>query len=590
MSNTIILGEKTEIDIPILLRTRMLIQANSGGGKSWVLRRLAEQLFGKVQVIIIDPEGEFASLREKYGYVLVGQGGETPADVRSAGLVAEKLLELKASAVCDLFESFRKNPQGRHTWVKQFCNALLDAPKKLWHPMILIIDEFHKYVPEKGAGESEASESVIGIGTAGRKRGYCLIGATQRLGKVRKDVTAEMLNRLVGPTFEDVDLERSADLLSVSSTDKKEFFAQMRVLEPGNFFALGRAICKERTLVKIGKVTTTHPEIGSVKYTSEPPPPPDKVRELLPKLADLPKEAEEKRLTLENAQQRIRELQRELKQTQHRTDLNNQIGIGEAEYRKKIQDVENRMRAEVITTESRIKETVAQINRMAEYNNKGLKRLKEQIDIMLEKGSAFTIVTYEKPKLTEIPDMPGFVEVEHRGRRWNISKPSEAQKLNGQLPKPQQKILNAIAWCESVGIVEPEQTAVAFLAGYSYGGGAFNNPRGALRTSGMVEYLGKKIKLTESGRAHAETPEMPLTTRELHEHIMKILETPHQRILYPLLNAYPESLTNDELAKESGYSKGGAFNNPRGRLRSLGLIEYISGDRVRAKSFLFLDD
>lgn len=67
------------MDIDVLLRTRLLVQADSGGGKSWLLRRIAEQLFGKVQVIIIDPEGEFATLREKYGYVLVGKGGETPA-------------------------------------------------------------------------------------------------------------------------------------------------------------------------------------------------------------------------------------------------------------------------------------------------------------------------------------------------------------------------------------------------------------------------------------------------------------------------------------------------------------------------------
>src|SRR5262245_11971231 len=91
-------------DLDVLLTTRLLIQANSGGGKSWLLRRLAEQLFGRIPVLIIDPEGEFATLREKYDYVLVGKGGETPADPRSAQLVAHKLLELRASAVCDIYE------------------------------------------------------------------------------------------------------------------------------------------------------------------------------------------------------------------------------------------------------------------------------------------------------------------------------------------------------------------------------------------------------------------------------------------------------------------------------------------------------
>ena len=92
-------GKGVGFDLDTLLVTRLLIQANSGAGKSWLLRKLIEQLYGHVQVIVIDPEGEFATLREKYDFVLVGAGGETPADVRSAGLLAEKLLELRASAV-----------------------------------------------------------------------------------------------------------------------------------------------------------------------------------------------------------------------------------------------------------------------------------------------------------------------------------------------------------------------------------------------------------------------------------------------------------------------------------------------------------
>lgn len=72
MIGTITIGHGASIDVDVLLATRLLIQANSGGGKSYLLRRLAEQLFGKVPVIIIDPEGEFATLREKYARVLCG--------------------------------------------------------------------------------------------------------------------------------------------------------------------------------------------------------------------------------------------------------------------------------------------------------------------------------------------------------------------------------------------------------------------------------------------------------------------------------------------------------------------------------------
>jgi hypothetical protein len=42
----IIDGGKLECDLPTLVDTRLLIQANSGGGKSWLLRLIAERAGG----------------------------------------------------------------------------------------------------------------------------------------------------------------------------------------------------------------------------------------------------------------------------------------------------------------------------------------------------------------------------------------------------------------------------------------------------------------------------------------------------------------------------------------------------------------
>ena len=571
-----------KLDVDLLLRTRLLIQANSGGGKSYLLRRIAEQLFGKVQVIIIDPEGEFPTLREKYGYVLVGHGGETPADVRSAGLVAEKLLELNASAVCDIFEAFRKNPQGRHAWVKAFCNAMLDAPRTYWHPVVLIIDEFHKFCPEKGAGESEASEAVIGIGTAGRKRGYCLVGATQRLGKVRKDVSAELLNRLVGPTFEDVDLKRAAELLSVLPENRREFFEQMRVLEPGNFFALGRAICKERTLVKVGSIETSHPDVNqSVKYT-EPPPTPEKVKALLPKLADLPQQAEEKVRTLETLSTENRTLKARI----HSLEMIPAAAIvDQGELIKKEEIIANKLIVEKFDS-----------------YGKELKKWKDGLDKMIQ---FFNSSQIPYPGLhvdtAQIRNIASQMPQERRSAGIDTSHRIPAQPtgraktgaiepatMTDRLTTPQQRIIDAIAWFESIGIYDPEQTAVAFIAKYVVTGGAYLNPRGWLRSNGLIECRGDKISLTDAGRKLAFTPDSPLTTEELHNHVMSILPAPAQKILKPLLEVYPQSIQNADLAEAAGYAIGGAFNNPKGRLRSLGLIEYLSDGSIRAKSLLFV--
>src|SRR3990167_9957285 len=114
---TIKLNSTNTIDLPKLIDSKLLVQANSGGGKSWLLRRILEQSHGKVQQIILDPEGEFGTLREKYDYILAGKGGDTPAEPRSAALLAKRLLELQGSAIIDLYEL---NPQERKHFVRLF--------------------------------------------------------------------------------------------------------------------------------------------------------------------------------------------------------------------------------------------------------------------------------------------------------------------------------------------------------------------------------------------------------------------------------------------------------------------------------------
>jgi hypothetical protein len=81
-----------------------------------------------------------------------------------------------------------------------------------------------------------------------------------------------------------------------------------------------------------------------------------------------------------------------------------------------------------------------------------------------------------------------------------------------------------------------------------------------------------------------------LTSDELQRRVLERLPGPEQRLLTPLLQAYPKPMTNEALAEAAGYTAGaGAFNNPRGRLRSLGLVEYPQPGHVVAKPVLFLE-
>jgi len=207
-----IIGKQTnnknnvKIDLAKLISTRLLIQANSGGGKSWLIRRLLEQSHGKIQQVVLDLEGEFSTLREKYDYLLVGKNGEIPANIQTAELLAIKLLKLNVSTIIDLSELKHHE---RITFVKRFLDSLIGAPRELWHTCLIIVDEAHQFCPEKT--KSESANSVIDLQTRGRKRGFCGVLATQRISKLHKDAAAECNNVLVGMRFLYFERKRASD-------------------------------------------------------------------------------------------------------------------------------------------------------------------------------------------------------------------------------------------------------------------------------------------------------------------------------------------------------------------------------------------
>ena len=297
-------GKKLELDLPTLVDTRLLIQANSGGGKSWLLRLIAER--AEIQTIVLDNEGEFASLREAVDVLLVGAGGELPADPRHAALLARRLLEYKVSAVVDLYEL--KLPD-RRRFVKLFLESLIHLPRDLWRPTLVILDEAHIYCPERGSGDAESTEAVISLMSQGRKRGFAGIIATQRLSKLHKDAAAEANNVIIGRTWLDADQVRAGDALGLSKGDR----LKLRDIGQGEFYAFGPAFGPPGVVhFRSDRVRTTHPRPGQ-RHLLTAPAPSRAIRGVLAKFADLPQEAEEEIRSLDESRRRIAELEREIK-------------------------------------------------------------------------------------------------------------------------------------------------------------------------------------------------------------------------------------------------------------------------------------
>lgn len=244
-------GAPATLDIEELLATRLLVQGNSGSGKSHLLRRLLEQSAPWVQQCIIDPEGDFVTLADKFGHVVV-EGERTDAELIG---IATRLRQHRVSCVLSL-EGLEVEQQMRTAAI--FLNAMFDADRDYWYPVLVVVDEAQMFAPS-AAGDvgEEARKLSLGAMTnlmcRGRKRGLAGVIATQRLAKLAKNVAAEASNFLMGRTFLDIDMARAADLLGMDRRQAEMF----RDLKRGSFVALGPALSRRPLPVTIGTVETS---------------------------------------------------------------------------------------------------------------------------------------------------------------------------------------------------------------------------------------------------------------------------------------------------------------------------------------------
>lgn len=179
-------GAPVHMDLEELLATRLLVQGNSGSGKSHLLRRILEQSAQWVQQVIIDPEGDFVTMSQEYGHVVIDANG-TESDLQ---MIAARVRQHRVSVVFNL-EGLDADKQMKAAGA--FLNGLFEVDRQIWYPMLVIVDEAQLFAPTaSGEFTEEARRASLGAMTnlmcRGRKRGLAGIIATQRLAKLAKNV------------------------------------------------------------------------------------------------------------------------------------------------------------------------------------------------------------------------------------------------------------------------------------------------------------------------------------------------------------------------------------------------------------------
>jgi len=603
----ITLGPDCDIDLDLLLEGRLLIQANSGGGKSMAIRRILEQSHAHVQHLVIDTEGEFASLRERFDYILAApQGGDCAAHPSTAAILALKLLELRASAVIDVYEL---PPKQREAFVAEFLNALVRAPKHLWHPALVVIDEAQLYCPEtaRKSDLNTVTLAVIDLCARGRKRGLCAVLATNRLSVLSKDAAANINNRLIGRTSLDTDLKRAEAELGFSRGSQPP--VPLRQLDPakGEWYAYGPAISNDVRLVHVGTPATSHPKVGrKAKSFPKPPPPTEKIRALLPQLSDLPAQAED--LDPKVSKATIKKLTGDLAHAIAQINHKDQTILN---LERQLADLPNSASMEQHIA-SAVAAAVAQNTAPLRAHIEHITLAMSEADKLIDDAHAILEQTLNTP-LQEPAAPPLDREEPIRPNRFltNLSEgftpkcepiirpepPTRRapEASDGFTPNSGQKrILDALAWLHSIGITTPKNVQLGAIARIDTSGGHFSNLAGPLSSNGLIVRSAGTTALTGKGENYAEWPELPPSLAEYHLRFAKAISQIKAangktvEIFWLLVNTNAEPTTSAAIGEALGIDHtGGHFSNSIGPLSTLTLIKREKGNVIPNKNLLF---
>ncbi len=273
-------GVKVYLNLQELITGRTLLCSISRWGKTWTARRIVEQVFGKTGIIIVDVEGEYATLRDKFPLLIIGK--DIPLVPESAEFLADQIIEHDLSAIIDGSDP-ELDIAAFQEFLARFIDRFISVETKARKPYLWILEEADELAPETGITRSICLNQIRKLVKKGGKRGIGTIILTQRPAFVSKFVISQCPNKLIGRTEWPDDLavlrkfgripKRLADPESKDPHPIKNF-------EKGQFYVSGDFINKEE-LVKVGSVTTTH--LGATPEIV--PPAPKELKSVLTRLS-----------------------------------------------------------------------------------------------------------------------------------------------------------------------------------------------------------------------------------------------------------------------------------------------------------------
>lgn len=547
------------VDVPELIKSKLLITGGSGSGKSRALRALCEQLAGELQQIVFDFEGDLVTLTEVHDYLVAGDGGHVPAHPAQAAVLAQRVMAIGASIICTLSELTIPD---RQDFVAAFLGAMMALPREQWRPCLVAIDEVQLVCPERSEGDPVSADAVVDMAARGRKRGYCLVVTSQRIAKVRKDLVAECHNRLIGFISLPADMVRAAGELGLEARDR----GALKRLPRGHFYGIGPAIARETMVVRNADVRTKEPDSGAQRTAVAPA----SVQALLEQLGELPPIASSAATPAASA-----------------AAAPNMAAENHAECELGLEVLKRDHEHQLLQVHAAILCAEVQLQKARKLVALGVPlqeaeaKPREAIEDLSEDGARAEL---------QVSDDSGDIEPNHRTISRAIAAaefgPSAPPELTG-IGKTPLSMVACLVQLAAIGVATPTREVLGAWVGLRQSG-TFRNYLSEIRQAGLITTSGAGVTLTETGRKIGARASAPFASRvQLQQHwLSKLGKTPRAMLDY-LLRSYPNPVSRELLGDVVGISHtSGTFRNYLSELRAPGLI-VTTGASVQASSMLF---
>jgi hypothetical protein len=569
-----------ELDADYVGGGTFALLAKKGAGKTYTGRVMAEEMWkAKVPFVVLDPMSAWWGLRSSADgkdegipvAIFGGEHGDAPLERGGGALMADLVVDEHLSMVLDMKSLGSRSAERQ--FALEFLERLYRRNSELVH---VFMDEADLFAPQKPqSGDQPLLGVTENIVRRGRNSGIGITLITQRPAVLNKDVLTQ------------VDGLVAMRIIGLTDREAIDKWVEGEGEDP----ALAKQVKGTLAGLANGECWWWIPELGVLKrvqvrrsrtFDSSPTRKRGQERREPKAYADVDMGAIEQRMaaTIERAKASDpKELRRTI------ADLRKQLAQRPTE---------------------QVTETITETVEVPVLNDEHVERLEDVVEALSGVASKLIASANEisgglgklkmrapaAPPARQAPAAPP-----RRPAPPPVSRQAQVAAVDSDLSGPQQRVLDALAWLETVGFPQPTKIQVGFIAGYRVGkrvGGTFGNILGQLRAADLLEYPSQgTAALTDAGRAIAAVPDIEPTTEGLQAAVYARLDGPERRVLEGIVAAYPDAITKQEAGELAGYTVGdrigGTFGNILGRLRSLGLIEYPTPGYAVAQPVLFLE-